>query len=87
MIGSRTKWARFRAALLERGVREADLARITSPIGIGIGGKEPEEIAVSVVAQLLAVRDGLQVEARPLEGAPADPAAPREDLPSKRPET
>ncbi|MBI5837470.1 MAG: xanthine dehydrogenase accessory protein XdhC [Candidatus Eisenbacteria bacterium] len=70
MIGSRTKWSRFRAALLERGVQEADLARITSPIGIGVGGKEPEEIAVSVVAQLLAVRDGLRVEVASLAGMP-----------------
>jgi xanthine dehydrogenase accessory factor len=75
MIGSRTKWARFRAALLERGVREADLGRITSPIGIGIGGKEPEEIAVSVVAQLLAVRDGLRVEVQPSEAPMMVPAA------------
>jgi xanthine dehydrogenase accessory factor len=87
MIGSRTKWSRFRAALLERGVREADLARITSPIGIGIGGKEPEEIAVSVVAQLLAVRDGLHVEAHPLERAPAEPGESLAERPSKRPET
>jgi xanthine dehydrogenase accessory factor len=75
MIGSRTKWARFRAALLEHGVKEADLGRITSPIGIGVGGKEPEEIAVSVVAQLLAVRDGLRVECRPLDPAASGAAA------------
>ncbi len=70
LIGSRTKWARFRSALLERGFSEADLARVTCPVGIGVGGKQPEEIAVSVVAQLLAVRDGLVVEAHKLSELP-----------------
>lgn len=54
LIGSRTKWATFRHRLVERGFAEDELARITCPIGIpGIGGKEPEVIAVAVAAQLL----------------------------------
>ena len=85
MIGSRTKWARFRAALLEHGVREADLGRITSPIGIGVGGKEPEEIAVSVVAQLLAVRDGLRVVATRAEAPAAEAPAAAAAAPAARP--
>jgi xanthine dehydrogenase accessory factor len=62
LIGSRTKWARFQGALLERGVPAAEIARITCPIGIGVGGKSPAEIAASVAAQLLAVRDGVRVQ-------------------------
>jgi xanthine dehydrogenase accessory factor len=36
---------------------------VRSPIGIGIGGKSPTEIAISVAAEILAVRDGRDVRA------------------------
>ena len=54
LIGSKTKWARFRHRLEARGFTPAELAHITCPIGVpGITGKEPEVIAVAVAAQLL----------------------------------
>jgi xanthine dehydrogenase accessory factor len=54
LIGSATKWATFRRRLQERGYSEAELDRITCPIGIpGVDGKEPEVIAIAVAAQLL----------------------------------
>lgn len=54
LIGSQTKWATFRHRLVERGFSDAELARITCPIGLpGIVGKQPAVIAASVVAQLL----------------------------------
>jgi len=54
LIGSKTKWATFRHRLQARGFTEAELARITCPIGVpGITGKEPPVIAVAVAAQLL----------------------------------
>ncbi len=54
LIGSKTKWASFSHRLLERGFTQAELDRITCPIGLpGITGKEPEVIAASVAAQLL----------------------------------
>jgi xanthine dehydrogenase accessory factor len=57
LIGSKTKWATFRHRLEERGFSKEEIARITCPIGIaGVQGKEPEVIAVSVGAQLLALR-------------------------------
>ena len=56
MIGSRTKWASFRQRLQARGFGEADLARVTCPIGVpGITGKQPAVIAVAVLAQMLAL--------------------------------
>jgi xanthine dehydrogenase accessory factor len=56
LIGSKTKWAVFRHRLEARGFSEEELAGVTCPIGIpGITGKEPEVIAVAVVAQLLMV--------------------------------
>lgn len=54
LIGSKTKWASFSHRLLERGFSQAEIDRITCPIGLpGIQGKEPEVIAASVAAQLL----------------------------------
>jgi len=57
LIGSKTKWATFRHRLQARGFSAAELAQVTSPIGIpGITGKEPEVIAVAVAGQLLQAR-------------------------------
>lgn len=54
LIGSRSKWARFRRRLQDAGHDEAALARVTTPIGLpGITGKQPATIAVSVAACLL----------------------------------
>jgi xanthine dehydrogenase accessory factor len=54
LIGSKTKRARFEHRLLARGIKSDALARMVCPIGIdGITGKEPELIALAVVAQLL----------------------------------
>lgn len=58
LIGSQTKWATFRKRLQARGFSEAELAQVTSPIGVpGIPGKAPEVIAVAVAAQLLQLGD------------------------------
>ena len=58
LIGSKTKWATFRHRLQERGFTEAELARVTCPIGVpGIVGKQPEVIAIAVAAQLLQALD------------------------------
>lgn len=54
LIGSATKAARFRARLARDGIDAAARARLTSPIGLpGITGKEPDVIAIAVLAQLL----------------------------------
>jgi xanthine dehydrogenase accessory factor len=56
LIGSSVKWARFREQLKAVGHSEADLARITTPIGVpSIRGKSPAVIALSVAAQLQGV--------------------------------
>jgi xanthine dehydrogenase accessory factor len=58
LIGSATKRARFIRRLKALGLSDAELARLTCPIGIeGAGGKHPAEIAIAVAAQLLQVRD------------------------------
>ena len=56
LVGSKSKSERFLRRLEARGIPEHNLLRVTCPIGIpGIQGKQPELIAVSVVAQLLAL--------------------------------
>ena len=56
LIGSQTKWATFKHRLEARGFTPAELAHVTSPIGLaGIAGKEPEVIAIAVAAQLLQI--------------------------------
>jgi xanthine dehydrogenase accessory factor len=58
MIGSRRKKAMIYEKLLEEGFTKSDLDRVHAPIGLDIGAETPEEIAVSIVAQLIQVRAG-----------------------------
>jgi len=58
LIGSTTKWRRFRDRLEARGVAAAALDRVRCPIGADLGGKTPPEVAISVAAELLAVHHG-----------------------------
>ncbi|MGQ7244760.1 xanthine dehydrogenase accessory protein XdhC [Salinicola sp. V024] len=55
MIGSRSKWASFRSRLAAAGFDDTALARVRCPIGLGSTvNKRPQEIAISVAAELLA---------------------------------
>lgn len=56
MLGSRRKVALTARVLREWGVPAEDVAGIRGPVGINIGADTPEEIAVSVVAEMIAVR-------------------------------
>ena len=56
MIGSKTKVRKIFGRLVEEGVPEADLERVHAPIGIEIEAETSEEIAVSVVAQMIRIR-------------------------------
>jgi xanthine dehydrogenase accessory factor len=56
MIGSRKKIQTVYNALKEKGVRADQLTRVHAPIGLDIGALTPEEIAVSIVAQMIQVR-------------------------------
>jgi len=59
LIGSRGKWARIRRRLEERGVAETALDRVRCPVGLDIGARTPEEIAISIVAEMIARRRGV----------------------------
>jgi xanthine dehydrogenase accessory factor len=61
MIGSRGKVGRFRKRLAARGLLDGELgaarwARLRAPIGLDVGAETPEEIAVAIAAELIAVR-------------------------------
>ena len=58
MIGSRAKVARVYDALAAEGVEPDRLARVRAPIGLDIGAVTPAEIAVSILAEMIAVRHG-----------------------------
>jgi len=58
LIGSESKWQHFQKQLKTLGLLEADLNRVTTPIGIpDITGKSPQTIAISVAAELLCILD------------------------------
>lgn len=57
-LGSRASNAQRRERLASLGVSAARLARLRGPIGLAIGGRTPAEIAVSAIAELIAVRNG-----------------------------
>lgn len=58
LIGSRRRWTMTRKALLEAGVPEEKLNRVNSPIGLELNAETPEEIAVSILAEIIALRNG-----------------------------
>jgi xanthine dehydrogenase accessory factor len=58
LIGSRAKVSRIYDALLAEGVPAEALRRVHAPIGLAIGAVTPQEIAVSIVAELIAVKYG-----------------------------
>ena len=56
MIGSRRKRDLIYQKLMGEGVTAETIARVCSPIGVPIGGETPEEIAVSIAAEMIKVR-------------------------------
>ncbi|MBK9115335.1 MAG: XdhC family protein [Betaproteobacteria bacterium] len=58
-LGSRANNAKRRVRLLEVDVTEAELARLHGPIGLYIGSRTPPEIAISILAEVTAVKNGV----------------------------
>src|SRR5512143_4111703 len=74
LLGSRPKVVHIFAALEQRGVAREELARVHAPLGLEIGAQTPEEIAVSILAEMIAVRRGVD---------PARSGSMKMDLPGR----
>ena len=59
-LGSRVTQAKRKDSLRALGFSDADLARIHGPIGLNIGARTPEEIALSIIAEIIQVRRSLK---------------------------
>ncbi|MGH7708335.1 MAG: XdhC family protein [Vulcanimicrobiaceae bacterium] len=57
-MGSRRTHAERLASLRALGVGEPDLARINAPVGLDVGARTPEETAISIAAEIVALRTG-----------------------------
>jgi len=57
LIGSNTKWQRFQKRLLTKGLASELLAKVHSPIGLPIGGKSPQEVAISFSAEIVQIQN------------------------------
>jgi len=57
IIGSQRRWALARKGLAEKGISEEVLDQIHSPIGLEIEAETPEEIAVSILGEILLLRN------------------------------
>lgn len=57
VIGSKRRWATTVKALKEKGVADELIAKVHSPMGLELQAETPEEIAVSIMAEILMLRD------------------------------
>jgi xanthine dehydrogenase accessory factor len=64
LLGSRRKKGLLSNALKESGFSSADIARVIIPVGVAIGSVTPEEIAVSIMAQIVQIRRSAHGAAR-----------------------
>jgi xanthine dehydrogenase accessory factor len=68
VIGSRRRWATAMKALEEKGIAREKLARVHSPMGLELNAETPEEIALSILAEIVMLRRGGTGESMKGEG-------------------
>lgn len=66
-VGSRKKAEVLKAALAERGVTSERLAKLKAPAGLDLGAITPDEIAISILAEIVAARRGKDSRGNPQE--------------------
>jgi xanthine dehydrogenase accessory factor len=76
-MGSRRTHLDRLERLRSRGVTDADLARLRSPIGLDLGARTPEETAVSIAAEIISLQWGgsgrpLRTRVEPIHGDAID---------------
>jgi xanthine dehydrogenase accessory factor len=57
-LGSKTTQEKRRKRLMAAGLTESQVGRLHAPIGLDLGGRRPEEIALAVMAEIVAARNG-----------------------------
>lgn len=62
LLGSASTQAKRHTALRQKGFSSEDLARIHGPVGLDLGGREPAEIALAILAEVVAARNGREIE-------------------------
>jgi xanthine dehydrogenase accessory factor len=72
LLGSKRKTIMIYEALLRRGITPERLKQVHSPVGLDLGGRNPEEIAVSVMAEIIAFRHGRPGGSMKIEEAQID---------------
>lgn len=64
LIGSHTKWQRFQKRFLEKGLTPESFSKVHCPVGLPIGGKTPQEVAISFAAEIIQLHHGLYKTAK-----------------------
>ncbi len=78
VMGSQRRWAAAAKQLREQGFTEADLARIHAPIGLELNAETPREIAISIMAEIIAFQRGGTGEPMKQGGTPEETHSRRE---------
>jgi xanthine dehydrogenase accessory factor len=78
VVASRRRYAQIRETLAARGASSSALDSITNPAGIDIGARAPEEVALSILAEIVAVRRASAV-AQAVASTPAAPVHEERD--------
>jgi len=79
-VGSRRKAATLKAALREKGLETARIGRLKAPAGLDIGAIEPEEIALSIMGEIVQRRRRAQRDEAGGAADEAEKAAPRRGI-------
>jgi xanthine dehydrogenase accessory factor len=73
VVASRKRFAELRESLLARGVPAESLDRVRNPAGLDIGARRPEEVALSIFAEIVKLRQDEQQPAAPAPPMQVDP--------------
>ena len=80
VVASRRRYAQIRQGVAAQGVAEGSFAKVKSPAGLDIGARAPEEIALSILAEIVQVRRTASDEATASRSAALPTAAAREEI-------
>ena len=75
VVASRTRYAQIRELLQHDGIAAAALNGIRNPAGLNIGAERPEEVALSILAEIVRVRNAAPAKPLPVMSAPATETA------------